>query len=261
MKRTCLITALALVGFTASTSHAQHDWYVGGSLSYLMQSNSDNSGTTGDFTTGNGSPVIPFETPIAAGTPYGWETEFDGGWAISGEVGLLYASGLRSGIELTYSTADVDTHKGVNVAGTVIDGVDAAVLTGSRNQLGATVGQVVADGQGSISSTGVFLNLYYDFIELGSFYPYLGAGIGLMSVDVEYNPSGVKIVDQSETKMGFQLKAGLTWRTTENIDLYGEYVFRMTDDIEVDNSLFPGKLDIENKQHLVSVGLRYRFIY
>lgn len=261
MMRSCLIIAVALVVFTASTSYAQHDWYVGGSVSYLMQSDSDNSGTTGDFTTGNGSPVIPFGAPIAAGTPYGWETEFDSGWAISGEVGLMYDSGLRSGIELTYSTADVDTHKNVNVAGTVIDGVDAAVLTGSSRQLGATVGQVVADGQGAISSTGIFLNIYYDFIGLGSLYPYLGAGVGLMSVDVEYNPSGVNIIDQSETKLGFQLKAGATWRCTETIDLYTEYAFRMSDDVEVDNSLFPGKLDIENKQHLVSVGLRYRFSY
>ncbi|MBM9512152.1 outer membrane beta-barrel protein [Desulfogranum marinum] len=257
--RTCLVIVMALTLVMASTVYAEHEWYVAGSVSYLMQSDSDNSGTTGDFTTGNGAPVIPFGTPIAAGTPYGWETEFDSGWALSGEGGLMYDSGLRSGIELTYSSADVDTHKNVNVAGTVIDGVDAAVLTGSSSQLGATVGQVVSDGQGKISSTGIFMNLYYDFIELGSFYPYVGAGIGVMAVDVEYEPSGVKIIDDDETKVGFQLKAGATYRCTDTIDIYGEYAFRMTDDVEVDNSLFPGKLDIENKQHLVSIGLRYRF--
>lgn len=258
---TVLTMALMLSMMFSSSAYAEHAWYLSGSISYLIQSDSDNNGTTGDFTTGNGSPVIPFGTSIAAGTPYGWETEFDSGWAISGEGGLMYDSGLRSGIELTYSSADVDTHKNVNVAGTVIDGVDAAVLTGSSSQLGATVGQVVADGKGKISSTGIFLNVYYDFVELGSFFPYIGAGIGFMSVDVEYEPSGVKIIDDDESKFGFQLKAGATYRCTDTIDIYGEYAYRMTDDVEVDNSLFPGKLEVENKQHLISLGVRFRLPY
>lgn len=259
--RSRLIMAVVLfVAMTmSSTVFAQHTWYLSGSFSNLIQSDSDNSGTTGDFTTGNGSPAIPNGTPIAAGTPYGWETEFDNGWAISGEGGLIYESGLRSGIELTYANADVDKHKNVNVAGTVIDGVDAAVLAGSSDKLGATVGQVVADGQGSITSTGIFLNLYYDFVQLGPIYPYIGAGIGYMSVDVEYKPSGVKIIDDDESKIGIQFKAGATYRCTETIDIYGEYAYRMTDDVEVDNSLFPGTLEIENKQHLFSLGMRYRF--
>ena len=93
----------------------------------MLQNDSSNSGATGAFTTGNGAPALPFGTAIAAGTPYGWETEFDNGYALAGEVGAFYDNGFRSGIELVYSKADVDTHSGVNVAGTVIDGVDAAV--------------------------------------------------------------------------------------------------------------------------------------
>jgi hypothetical protein len=42
----------------------------------------------------------------------------------------------------------------------VIDGVDAAVLTGSATQLGVTVGDVVGAGQGDISSLTVMANAY-----------------------------------------------------------------------------------------------------
>ena len=103
-----------------------------------MQADSSNSGDTGAFNTGNGFPALPFGTSIASGTNYGWDTEFDGGMALSAETGLMYDSGFRSSIELTYSNADVDSHSDVTVGRTNIDGVDAAVLTGSPNQLGAS---------------------------------------------------------------------------------------------------------------------------
>ncbi len=246
-----------LVTFPAASMAGQ--WYVGGSLGYALQSDSDNSGNTGSFTTGNGAPAIPFGTPIGAGTPYGWETEFDGGFAIAGEAGLMYDSGFRSGIEITYSNADVDSHSGVTVAGTNIDGVDAAVLTGSPTQLGASVGQVVSDGKGDISPLGVFLNLYYDFNKNGVVEPYIGAGVGVMFVDVEYNPSNVGIIDDDDTVFAYQLKAGATYNVNANVDIYGEYAYRGSEDIEVSNDLFPGSLDIENTQHVFSIGVRYAF--
>ena len=148
MFRTLIVTAAIAVG-TTSAAQAQ-EWYVGGSIGALSQDDSSNSGSTGAFTTGNGAPAVPNGTAVAAGTPYGWNTEFEDGMAASAEVGLRYGGGLRSGLELAYSKADVDRHSGVQLGGTVIDGVDAAVLTGSATQLGATVGAVVDDGRGEI---------------------------------------------------------------------------------------------------------------
>jgi len=250
------LTALLLI---SAHPAAANQWYVGGSVGYTMQSDSSNEGATGDFTTGNGSPVVPTGTQISAGTPYGWDTSFDGGLGLAAEVGWMHESGLRLGLEFTYSGNDVDTHDNVNVAGTVIDGVDAAVLTGSPNQLGATVGQVVADARGDISSTGLFANAYYDFNRSNAFYPYVGAGIGIMNVNVKFDPSGVDIIDDSETKFAYQLKAGVGYHVTEQIDVFGEYAFRGSEDINVQNDLFPGDLDVENQQHVVSVGIRYTF--
>jgi len=254
----------ALIALGASSLFAlpaaAQEWYAGGSIGYALQQDSSNSGTTGAFTTGNGAPALPFGTPIAAGTPYGWETEFDNGYSLSGEFGARYANGFRSGIELTYSKADVDTHSRVNVAGTVIDGVDAAVLTGSPTQLRVTVGQVVATPDGDeIESTSVFANLYYDFNRDGLISPYVGAGLGYSDVSVTYRPSGVGIIDDSENKLAYQLKAGATWSVSERIDLYGEAAYRATDDVELQNQLFPGTLNIENRQTVFSIGARYKF--
>lgn len=255
-------SALALAGVFAAgfaLPAAAQEWYVSGSAGYVLQNDSSNTGTTGAFTTGNGDPTLPFGTPIAAGTPYGWETEFDNGYALSGEFGGIYGNGFRSGVELVYSKADVETHSGVNVAGTVIDGIDAAVLTGSPTQLGATVGAVVADGQGDIKSTSVFANIYYDFNREGMIQPYVGAGLGYSDVSVNYSPSGVGIIDDSEGKLAWQIKGGASWALTDQIDLFGEAAYRATDDVELSNQLFPGTLNIENTQTVLSIGARYRF--
>lgn len=248
--------AALAAGFLASPAAAQ-EWYVGGSFGGLMQSDSDNSGSTGAFTTGNLGDGSTLD--VAAGTPYGWTTEFDTGYAIAGEVGLRYMGGLRSGIEVAYSSADVDTHTGVTLGGGSIGALDAASIAGSPTPLGVTVADVVADGQGDISSTSLFLNAYYDFNRVGQIHPYLGAGIGVSDVEVVYEPSNIGVIDDSETKFAYQLKAGLTWQATSMWDFYGEYAYRATDDIETQNALFPGTLEIENQQNIFSVGVRYRF--
>jgi opacity protein-like surface antigen len=259
MKKSILaiITVLLCVSGTASAG----DWYFGGSLGILMQDDSNNSGVfTEDFSTGNGDPAVPFGTVLESGTAVGWTTEFDDGMAFSLEGGLRYDSGLRSGIELSYGNADVSSHMGVTVAGAlVIDDVDAAVLTGSDVQLGATVGDVVAAGRGDLTTLSLFANAYYDFNRDGKFEPYIGAGLGFSDVDITFNPSGVGIVDDGETLFAYQFKLGATLQFNDMWEGYAEYAHRMTSDVEVNVDLFPATLEVENQQGLLSVGVRYRY--
>jgi opacity protein-like surface antigen len=237
------------------------DWYFGGSLGFLMQDDSNNSGVfTEDFSTGNGEPAVPFGTVLDSGTAVGWATEFDDGMAFSLEGGLRYDSGLRSGIELSYGKADVSSHMGVTVAGALlIDDVDAAVLTGSDVQLGATVGEVVSAGQGDLTTLSLFANAYYDFNRDGNFEPYVGAGIGFSDVDINFSPSGVGIVNDSDTLFAYQLKLGATLQFNDMWEGYAEYAHRMVGDAEVNVDLFPATLKVENQQGLLSVGVRYRY--
>lgn len=251
------IAVLLCVPGTASAG----EWYFGGSVGLLTQDDSSNSGVfTEDFSTGNGEPTVPFGTVLEAGTAVGWDTDFDDGLAFSLEGGLRYDNGLRSGIELSYGQADVSSHMAVTVAGALnIDDVDAAVLTGSADQLGATVGQVVAAGRGDISTLSLFVNAYYDFNRDGKFQPYIGVGLGLSDVNIQFNPSGVGIVDDGETALGYQFKLGGTVLFSGGWEGYAEYAHRMTEDIEVSVDLIPATLEVENEQRLFSAGVRYRF--
>jgi opacity protein-like surface antigen len=249
-------SALAIAASLMGAAQAQ-EWYAGGSVGINMQTNSDNSGQTGAFTTGNLGDGSTLD--VAAGTDYGWSTEFDSGTAFALEIGARYGNGFRSGIEFAYTTADVDTHTGVTLGGGSIDGVDAAAIASSADPLGVTVAQVVADGRGDISNTAVFANLYYDFNREASFQPYVGVGLGFADVSVTYNPSDITVIDDSETKFAYQAKAGLTWWLNPEWEVYGEYAFRATEDLEFDNQLFPGTLEIENQTNTISIGARYRF--
>lgn len=250
------ISATCAVLFVAAPATAQ-DWYVGGSIGVALQNDSDNSGETGAFTTGNLGDGTTLD--VAAGTPYGWQTEFDSGLSLTGEVGVKTDGALRGGIEVVYTQADVDTHTDVTLGGGDIGGIDAAALAGAADPLMVSVADVVADGQGEISTLGVFANAYYDFNKGGQIQPYVGAGIGFVDVDVEYAPSGIGIIDDGETKFAYQLKAGATFVVNESWDVYGEYTYRASDDIETNNDLFPGSLDIENQQNVFSIGVRYTF--
>ncbi|MEM9937439.1 MAG: outer membrane beta-barrel protein [Pseudomonadota bacterium] len=253
LKTVAAMAAFALTGLTAQAEN----WYVSGSVGFVQQNDSSNSGETGAFTTGNLGDGSTLD--VAAGTPYGWDTEFDSGSVFAGEVGRSLGNGVRIGAELAFSSSDVDTHTGVTLGGGSIDGVDAAALAGAPDPLGVTVGALVADGQGEISQTAVFANVYYDFGTAGNFQPYIGGGLGFADVDVEYSPSGVGIIDDGETKLAYQIKLGATLKLQSQWEVFGEYAYRATEDIEVDNSLFPGTLEIENQQNVFSVGARYRF--
>jgi len=251
-------TAAALAaGLVIAGAASAQEYYASGSIGFAQQNDSDNAGSTGAFTTGNLGDDSTLD--VAAGTPYGWTTEFDNGTAFSGEFGARYGNGFRAGVELVFSQADVDTHTGVTLGGGSIDGVDAAAIAGSPTALGATVAQVVADGQGDVSSTGIFFNGYYDFNQTGALQPYVGAGIGYSDVSVTYQPSAITVIDDSEGKFGYQFKAGATYRLENQWELFGEYSYRATEDLEFDNQLFPGTLEIENTQNVFSIGARYTF--
>ena len=89
------LAAFALACVLPGTAAAQ-EWYAGGSLGWLQQGDSGNSGETGAFTTGNLGDGTTLD--VAAGTPYGWETEFDNGFSAQGEVGMRFEGGLRAGV-------------------------------------------------------------------------------------------------------------------------------------------------------------------
>lgn len=251
------VAAASLVMMTAAGAAAQQ--YVSASAGFNLQSDSSNSGSfTSDFTTGEGV-AVPTGTVLASGTPLGWSTEFETGAFVSAAYGWRLASGLRLEAEIGYSSSDVDTHTDVTVGGGPIGAADAAVLITGSPALGVTVADLVADGRGVIRNTSFMLNAYYDIELDGPLGLYAGAGIGASNVKVRYNPSDVGIVNDSETRFAYQLMAGANYTVSDTIELFGGYRYRATQDAELDVSLFPAGLSIENRSNILEAGIRFYF--
>lgn len=250
--------AMALAAFAFAPLASARDYYASFSVGASALQDSDNSGAfTSDFATGAGA-TIPAGTVLAAGTPLGWTTEFDTGYAVSAAVGRRLGA-WRGEIELAYQSNDIDTHNGVQAGGIALGGEDAGVLiTGSPN-LGVTVAELVDDGSGSVESTFLMANVFYDFSTGGPFTPYLGGGLGVARVEVDYSPSGVGIINDDDTVIAYQAVAGATYALNDRTELFAQARYRGTDDVETSVDLFDATLEIENRAVVAEAGLRFRF--
>ena len=254
-----LLTTAAAGAFAfASAAHAQ-DTYVSisGGGSFLM--NSDNEGEfDGDFATGAGT-TIPAGTILPDGTDVGWETDFDTGWTVNGAVGRDYGF-FRGEIEVAYQTNDVGTHTGVSAGGIDLTSEDAAVLiSGQATNLGVSVGDLVAAGEGDVRTIFIMANLIAEFDNASRFTPYAGGGAGVGFVNVDYAPSATTIIDDDTTAFAYQFMAGVSYEFSPVTELFAGYRYRATTDAEVDASLFAAEFDVENRASIVEAGVRVRF--
>lgn len=242
----------------ASTASAEQ--YVAISYGYVDLDNSSNSGSfPNGFTTGAGT-TIPAGTALPADTSVGWNTEFDSGDSFGLAYGFAVSDHLRAEIQYARQDSDVDRHTGVVVADSLnIDSEDAGVLITGSGNLGASVAAIVADGRGSIETDYLMLSAYYDFAGDADFTPFVGLGVGYADANVTFNPSGVGIVDDSDSGFAYQASIGASWAINDTIDLVGELKYRASDDIAVSTTLFPADLEVENKSTNVEVGLRFNF--
>jgi opacity protein-like surface antigen len=259
-----LAAGAALAAIASTPALAQQ--YVSGSAGFNFQADSDNSGAfTRDFTTGDGV-AVPAGTTLPTGTDLGWTTEFDEGLFLAAAYGyrfdttMAYGGSLRIEGEISYTSADVDTHTGVTAGGAALGTADTAVLITGAAPLGVTVADTVADGRGDITSVGYAVNGYYDLsIQDTPFSAYAGLGVGIAEVDVDYAPSGVAIVDDTEMVGFFQVMVGGSYAFADGIEAFGGYRYRQSQDAETDSVLVPASLDIENQNHILEVGVRYSF--
>jgi outer membrane protein OmpA-like peptidoglycan-associated protein len=166
-----------------------------------------------------------------------------------GYVGVLslgwgFGNGLRAEIEGSYRSNDV-----------------ADVKSGSSNLSGQT---------GTATSYGAMLNLLYDINignALGGITPYVGVGGGYIWHDydeVGTNVGGVKnVLSGDNGNWGGQAIAGLSLpiSSVPGLAMTAEYRFMMTSghEIESNNAGTRTKVDVDNVNHSLLVGLRYAF--
>lgn len=250
------VAAFAVIGGAASAQAA--DSYVAISGAFSILNNSDNEGAfVGPFTTGAGT-IIPAGAVLPDGTPVGWTTDFNNGYAISAAYGRRYGM-LRGELELAWQRNGVDSHRNVSAGGLSLGSEDAGVLvTGSPN-LGVTVADLVADGQGSLRTIYLMANALVDVPTGGPITPYIGGGAGVGFVNVDYSPSGVTIIDDGSTEFAWQAMAGASWALTTNAEVFAGYRYRRTSDVSVEASLFSAAFEVKNRGSLIEAGLRYSF--
>ena len=253
-----MYVAAALGATALSASAYAQDTYISVSGGVVLLNDSSNDGAfVGDFTTGAGT-TVPAGAVLPNGTDVGWTTEFDTGWAVSGAIGRSYGP-LRGELEVAYQSVGVDTHSGVSAGGIALDAEDAGVLITGSGNLGVSVGDLVAAGEGDLDTIFVMANAFYDFDMGGPLTPYIGGGVGVGFVDVEYAPSATTIIDDDATVFAYQAMAGVAYEVTPTMDLFAGYRYRATTDAEVDATLFSASFDVENKGSIVEAGLRVRF--
>ena len=253
MRKTILtLIALATTGI-ASTAYAG-ETYIGASAGINLQNDSKNKGK---FTTAVPAsvafPAIPLDTPLE------WRTKFDNSIDANLMIGHRFDNGFRLELQGFYNKANVNRHSDLAVGGTVIDGLDSAVLTrGAASATNPTVGTVLSTDAGKLKNYGAFANAFYD-VKAGSFMPYLGAGIGFQHENVKFIPSGVPVADQGKTVLAYQAMAGATYKISPSFELFGQYTYRIADRAKVDLTLLPAKLGVKSKQSIVNVGFRIPF--
>ncbi len=255
MNKCILLTAATLSLALPAAAQAEGP-YIGVSGGFVLPGDSNNAGEFDETV----AATDDFDA-IPAGTPLGWDTEFDNGFEISGQVGYAYENGLRGELQVNYSEYDVSSHSNLTVGGANIDGADVAVLTrGEPDDGNPTVGAVLADGQGKVSNLGVFANIFYDIDTDSSFKPYIGAGVGYQVIDVNYAPSGVDVANEDDGSFAYQLMAGAAFEVSDGADIFAQYTYRDTfGDADVPLNLLPATLGVESQQSVISAGIRFKF--
>ena len=250
-----IAAGMASLAALPAAASAKEGPYIGVSGGVALPNNSNNAGSF-DTTV----PATADFGAIPADTSLGWETEFDAGYAINGQVGYAFDNGLRIELDAAFSRYDVDTHRGLTVGGANIDAVDVAVLTrGTPAASNPTVGAVIADGRGRVSNFGLFGNVFYDIDTGSDFKPFVGAGIGYQWADIRFIPSGVDVADDNDGGLAYQLMAGASLALSERAEVFGQYTWRdRTDTANVPLNLLPANLGVETGQSIISAGVRIK---
>ena len=127
-----------------------------------------------------------------------------------------------------------------------------------------TDGTTLDSLSGDISSYGGMANAYWEFDRFRTplFQPYVGVGVGFISIDSDILDSNLDSIVQADTdndtSLAFQYMVGLNYKAYRNVDLFAEYRFLRADTFRLDTTV--GTSDRFNyRTDNVFLGLRWRF--
>lgn len=170
------------------------------------------------------------------------ELDFDTGGFVSGQLGYKFRGNrmgrFRAEAELSYRKNDVDD--------IVFNGVD---------RVGSGDERVVAG----------LINLLYDInVQSKRFIPFVGAGIGLATIDADVAYSPGAFVDDDDTTFAYQFMIGAELKLTNEFSLIGDARYFALDSPELTRFGGPAPaafVDLESEYDSFSttLGLRFNF--
>lgn len=167
------------------------------------------------------------------------ESEFDTGFDVTGAVGYRFMDDFRVEGEIGYRRNNADSLTIALPAGLGISSISSS-----------------ADGD--VSALSFMANGYYDVNTGTPWMPYVGAGLGVATINADVKTQGVQIVDDDDTVFAYQIGAGIGYAFTESITATAGYRFFGTSDPEfkaTDGTSF----DSEYSTHAVEIGFRVQF--
>jgi opacity protein-like surface antigen len=156
----------------------------------------------------------------------------DTGFLLSGALGYTYGPWRLEG-EVVYTQNDIDT---LSVSG--------------RS----------TTANGDISTLAGMANAYFDLPVNARLVPYVGGGIGLADVSLnDLAADGVFVADDSEAVFALQVKAGITYQFSPQVEAMFGYRFFDTDEFEVRDSTGTPINNAGPQLHTIEASVRYRF--
>ena len=167
----------------------------------------------------------------------GSELVLDDGTAFFFSLGRMNGRNLRTEIELSFRSNDV-----------------SSLLT-SDGELPLT---------GQLQTFSGMANAYWEFVKspTGRFKPYVGAGVGFLSATADLrDPSDPLNDDQADSSSSFayQWIAGVNFKVSNHLDLYGEYRFTDAESFGIPSNRDDLSGNFGYSANSVGGGLRWKF--
>jgi opacity protein-like surface antigen len=208
---------------------------------------------------------------------WGWYVSVFGGWSMpDNDIDASFTSG--TGTTFVSTAAEIDLDNGfmaglavgaqfspwlrgeVEVSGHWHDAEGAASLYYYSSASVFTT--VTADLSGEANALFLLANLWVDLPVGEVIRPYIGGGVGLGRLDVDFSTTAGSVgVDDSDWALAYQLGAGIDFNLSANISIDAGYQYKVIHDAELEAAGTTGAFDIHTdyKSHNILLGLRFGF--
>ncbi|MEM9421463.1 MAG: hypothetical protein AAF986_02995 [Pseudomonadota bacterium] len=197
--------------------------------------------------------TMPWDMAFGYDTFSGHDDEFDFSKITNLVAGISLSRSVRFEGEVSYLQHDVDVFRSF-----VLSNQD---LDGSVSTLRVDLDGLLVDNVGRVRTKTSFANAIFDLpLKHGHLTSFMGAGVGLAEVDIDYAPNRVSIVNESKMAFAHQFMVGASYRPNLDTELVlnARYRGMVSGDFIDPNMLLEG-FSVKDENIVGEVGFRRNF--